>query len=312
MMVRLHITRQRLIIIISLCLGTVVTLWGLNWQMSSRQIRIALVMQSESSPNFVLGAQVAAKEFANVELTVLPRTHHQRLSQSSTIHQAVQEQYDMIVLDTLVENDVMDVVSKAEKQGIRVLTLNTIATTKGYREALLNTVAQSVNNSIETSSHCILLQEHDANISQIQEQEKLVEQLNKVNKQSVEVLYVDSDIDKSISQVTEFLNRLESSAVLIGLNEATTEIAGRVRNQMVSYPSLKAIGIGSNRSIVSMLERRYLQQIVVQDYYALGYITLKFAMQSHVKEYEHLALHQVVTPESVFLPEMENILFPVK
>ena len=129
----------------------------------------------------------------------------------------------------------------------------------------------------------------------------------------VDVVYCDSQYDKSYELTKELMKKYPDLKMIAGMNEYSSVGAARAVKAAKAENRIRVVGVDSSQEAVQLMEHGIFQGIVVQKAFKMGYVgvreTVKMLRGEDYKKNINSGC-QLVTPDNMYTSEIEKLLFP--
>lgn len=162
---------------------------------------------------------------------------------------------------------------------------------------------------------CIGVVAHVQGSSTATEREQgLREGLGSMENQIADVVFGDSDYEKSYEVTMDMLRRYPDINVIAGLNEYSAVGAARAVRDLGLSGKIRMIGFDSSLEEVEYLEDGTFDAIVMQKPLNMGYLCMEKTIQMLNKEKIPETIDSgsvLITKETMYTEENQKLLFPV-
>ncbi len=293
------------------------------------EIKISVIVKSVDSDfwqNFKNGVDSAATEY-NVKLTFEgPQNEEDYLSQNEMITKAAENGTNVIVLSAIDRTRNAPAVNAAVRKGVRV-----IAADSALDSSLVSLFVGTNNPKAgEAAGKALISQFSDGekiklgiigcgkkteNI--IQREEGLREYLSNLdNVETVSSATAESNVESAKKETLDMLKAHPEINALIGLNEWSTLGVGEAVKSLQLSGSIKTVGFDTNTVSVGMLETGEIGALIVQNPFAMGYLSVKQAaeMYNADKTADDIIYTDVTTvnKDNMYDSDIQKILFGFK
>ena len=287
---------------------------------------IAVIVKSVDSDFFYSmksGVEVAATEY-NVNFTFEgPENEEDYLTQNALIEKAVENKADVIVLSAIDYEKSASAIENAAKNGVRTITVDSgsasdavslfIGTDNG--QAGEKAAEAAVSGFSEMSEIRIgLVNYFESTDNGIRREEGFRRYLENVpNAQIVAAVNVESNIESATEGAASMLRENPQINVIVGFNEWMTLGVGYAIRELGLSESVRGVGFDSNTVSVGMIETGEMDALIVQNPFAMGYLSIKNAteltagIQPDSPELYTAVI--AVTQENMFDSDIQKIVF---
>lgn len=295
----------------------------------TEEIKVAVIVKSVDSDfwqNFKSGVDSAATEY-NVSVTFEgPENEEDYAAQNKMISRAAENGADVIVLSAIDRTRNAPTVNTAVRNGVQVITADSaldsslISLFIGTDNPAAGIEASKALEAQFPAGKKIKLgivgcTEKTENI--LKREEGLREYFAGLeNAEIVAAVSADSNIESAESKAAELLQKYPEINALIGLNEWTTLGVGAAVKKAGAAGKIKTVGFDTNTVSVGMLETGEMGALIVQNPFAMGYLSVKKAAElKNGEQPGEEAIYTAVTAvkkENMYDPDIQKILFSFK
>ena len=209
---------------------------------------------------------------------------------------------------------------KAKEQGIHIAFIDsytqeevqdlTVATDNLEAGQILGRFAKDIVGTDDQ----IAIVSHVKGVSTAVEREKGFRTgLGSLKDNIVDVVYCDSQYDKSYELTKELMKKYPDLKMIAGMNEYSSVGAARAVKAAKAENRIRVVGVDSSQEAVQLMEHGIFQGIVVQKAFKMGYVgvreTVKMLRGEDYKKNINSGC-QLVTPDNMYTSEIEKLLFP--
>ena len=129
----------------------------------------------------------------------------------------------------------------------------------------------------------------------------------------VEVVYCDSQYEKSRKLTNELMQKYPNLKMIAGMNEYSSVGAARAVKAAGAKDRIQVVGVDSSQEAVQLMENGVFKALVVQKAFKMGYMGVKETVRMlRGKDYEKDVNSgcELVTPDNMYNSEIEKLLFP--
>lgn len=295
----------------------------------TEEIKVAVIVKSVDSDfwqNFKSGVDSAATEY-NVNVTFEgPENEEDYAAQNKMISRAAENGADVIVLSAIDRTRNAPTVNAAVRNGVQVITADS-----ALDSSLISLFIGTDNPAAGISAAKALEAQFSAGekirLGIVGCTEKTENILNREsglreyfagleNAEIVAAVSADSNTESAESKATELLQKYPEINALAGLNEWTTLGVGAAIKKAGAAGKIKTVGFDTNTVSVGMLETGEMGALIVQNPFAMGYLSVKKAAELKNGELSgDKTLYTAVTTvkkENMYDPDIQKILFSFK
>lgn len=270
--------------------------------------------------SLIQGAEMAAKEY-NADIRVwAPEEENDVAGQNKLIERAIEEKPDAILISPSSFTESDQLLKKAKEQGIHIAFIDsytqeevqdlTVATDNLEAGQILGRFAKDLVGTDDQ----IAIVSHVKGVSTAVEREKGFRTgLGSLKDNIVDVVYCDSQYDKSYELTKELMKKYPDLKMIAGMNEYSSVGAARAVKAAKAENRIRVVGVDSSQEAVQLMEHGIFQGIVVQKAFKMGYVgvreTVKMLRGEDYKKNINSGC-QLVTPDNMYTSEIEKLLFP--
>ena len=268
----------------------------------------------------ILPMIMAAKEY-NADIRVwAPEEENDVDGQNKLIERATEEKPDAILISPSSFTESDQLLKKAKEQGIHIAFIDsytqeevqdlTVATDNLEAGQILGRFAKDLVGTDDQ----IAIVSHVKGVSTAVEREKGFRTgLGSLKDNIVDVVYCDSQYDKSYELTKELMKKYPDLKMIAGMNEYSSVGAARAVKAAKAENRIRVVGVDSSQEAVQLMEHGIFQGIVVQKAFKMGYVgvreTVKMLRGEDYKKNINSGC-QLVTPDNMYTSEIEKLLFP--
>lgn len=247
--------------------------------------------------------------------------------QEAMIDKAMAEQYDAIIISVNENPKVIDKLTKARERGMIVILIDSPldkSTIFSYIGSNNHAMGQNIGELMDQlipnrPYHYLTLTVKDAGIN-IQQRDESIKRALKLENRGTQFdsMLVGEDKDKSAETIYRYMSQHESIEVIVGLNETSTEIAGKANALLAKYDNrrLHVVGFDTNYDILQLLETQKIDSVAVQNPYAMGYLAVQ-AVRKAAEKNDDSTIYQdtsyrIVNRDTMFEPQLAHWVFPIE
>ena len=269
--------------------------------------------------SLILGAKMAAKEY-NAEIGILaPSEENDVERQNELLKEAIEKKPDAILFSpsSFTESDAL--LKEAKEDGIRIGFIDSY-TKEAIQDLTVATDNLEAGEKLGKFAATLLGPEdqiavvaHVKGVSTaVEREEGFRKGLGKLADNIVEVVYCDSQYEKS-RQLTVELMKYPNLKMIAGMNEYSSVGAARAVKAAGAKDRIQVVGVDSSQEAVQLMENGVFKGLVVQKAFKMGYMGVKeTVLMLRGKKYEKDVNSgcELVTPENMYSSEIEKLLFP--
>ena len=270
--------------------------------------------------SLILGAKMAAKEY-NAEIGILaPSEENDVERQNELLKEAIEKKPDAILFSpsSFTESDAL--LKEAKEDGIRIGFIDSY-TKEAIQDLTVATDNLEAGEKLGKFAATLLGPEdqiavvaHVKGVSTaVEREEGFRKGLGKLADNIVEVVYCDSQYEKSRQLTVELMKKYPNLKMIAGMNEYSSVGAARAVKAAGAKDRIQVVGVDSSQEAVQLMENGVFKGLVVQKAFKMGYMGVKkTVLMLRGKKYEKDVNSgcELVTPENMYSSEIEKLLFP--
>ena len=299
--------------------------WYRQRKLEERRISLVYIPKVEDSTNdfwkaLILGTKMAAKEYnADIEIKA-PAEENDIERQNELLKEAIAEEPDAILFSPSSFTESNDLLKEAKEKGIRISFIDS------YTEEEVQDLTVATDN-LEAGEQLgrfaatllgpddqIAIVAHVKGVSTaVEREEGFRKGLGDLAKNIVEVVYCDSQYEKSRQLTLELMEKYPDLKMVAGMNEYSSVGAARAVKAAGAKNRIQVVGVDSSQEAVQLMENGVFKGLVVQKAFKMGYIGVKeTALMLRGKSYDKDVNSgcELVTPDNMYSSEIEKLLFP--
>ena len=270
--------------------------------------------------SLILGAKMAAKEY-NAEIGILaPSEENDVERQNELLKEAIEKKPDAILFSpsSFTESDAL--LKEAKEDGIRIGFIDSY-TKEAIQDLTVATDNLEAGEKLGKFAATLLGPEdqiavvaHVKGVSTaVEREEGFRKGLGKLADNIVEVVYCDSQYEKSRQLTVELMKKYPNLKMIAGMNEYSSVGAARAVKAAGAKDRIQVVGVDSSQEAVQLMENGVFKGLVVQKAFKMGYMGVKeTVLMLRGKKYEKDVNSgcELVTPENMYSSEIEKLLYP--
>ena len=299
--------------------------WYRQKKLEVRRISLVYIPKVEDSTNdfwkaLILGTKMAAKEYnADIEIKA-PAEENDIDRQNELLREAISEEPDAILFSPSSFTESNDLLKEAKEKGIRISFIDS------YTEEKVQDLTVATDNleageklgkfaaTLLGPDDQIAIVAHVKGVSTaVEREEGFRKGLGDLAKNIVEVVYCDSQYEKSRKLTQELMEKYPNLKMVAGMNEYSSVGAARAVKAAGAKDRIQVVGVDSSQEAVQLMENGVFKGLVVQKAFKMGYIGVKETiLMLRGKSYEKDVNSgcELVTPDNMYDSEIEKLLFP--
>ena len=299
--------------------------WYRQKKIEERRMSLVYIPKVEDSTNdfwkaLILGTKMAAKEYnADIEIKA-PNEENDIERQNELLKEAISEEPDAILFSPSSFTESNDILKEAKEKGIRISFIDS------YTEEKVQDLTVATDNleageklgkfaaTLLGPDDQIAIVAHVKGVSTaVEREEGFRKGLGDLAKNIVEVVYCDSQYEKSRKLTQELMEKYPNLKMVAGMNEYSSVGAARAVKAAGAKDRIQVVGVDSSQEAVQLMENGVFKGLVVQKAFKMGYIGVKETiLMLRGKSYEKDVNSgcELVTPDNMYDSEIEKLLFP--
>ena len=299
--------------------------WYRQKKIEERRMSLVYIPKVEDSTNdfwkaLILGTKMAAKEYnADIEIKA-PTEENDIERQNELLKEAISEEPDAILFSPSSFTESNDLLKEAKEKGIRISFIDS------YTEEKVQDLTVATDNleageklgkfaaTLLDPDDQIAIVAHVKGVSTaVEREEGFRKGLGDLAKNIVEVVYCDSQYEKSRKLTQELMEKYPNLKMVAGMNEYSSVGAARAVKAAGAKDRIQVVGVDSSQEAVQIMENGVFKGLVVQKAFKMGYIGVKETiLMLRGKSYEKDVNSgcELVTPDNMYDSEIEKLLFP--
>lgn len=299
--------------------------WYRQKKIEERRLSLVYIPKVEDSTNdfwkaLILGTKMAAKEYnADIEIKA-PNEENDIERQNELLKEAISEEPDAILFSPSSFTESNDLLKEAKEKGIRISFIDS------YTEEKVQDLTVATDNleageklgkfaaTLLGPDDQIAIVAHVKGVSTaVEREEGFRKGLGDLAKNIVDVVYCDSQYEKSRQLTLELMEKYPNLKMVAGMNEYSSVGAARAVKAAGAKDRIQVVGVDSSQEAVQLMENGVFKGLVVQKAFKMGYIGVKETiLMLRGKSYEKDVNSgcELVTPDNMYDSEIEKLLFP--
>ena len=299
--------------------------WYRQKKIEERRMSLVYIPKVEDSTNdfwkaLILGTKMAAKEYnADIEIKA-PAEENDIERQNELLKEAISEEPDAILFSPSSFTESNDLLKEAKEKGIRISFIDSYTVEK-VQDLTVATDNLEAGEKLGKFAATLLgpddqiaIVAHVKGVSTaVEREEGFRKGLGDLAKNIVEVVYCDSQYEKSRKLTQELMEKYPNLKMVAGMNEYSSVGAARAVKAAGAKDRIQVVGVDSSQEAVQLMENGVFKGLVVQKAFKMGYIGVKETiLMLRGKSYEKDVNSgcELVTPDNMYDSEIEKLLFP--
>lgn len=299
--------------------------WYHRRKLEERRLSLVYIPKVEDSTNdfwkaLILGTKMAAKEYnADIEIKA-PNEENDIERQNELLKEAISEEPDAILFSPSSFTESNDLLKEAKEKGIRISFIDSYTEEK-VQDLTVATDNLEAGEKLGKFAATLLGPDDQIAIvayvkgvsTAVEREEGFRKGLGDLAKNIVEVVYCDSQYEKSRKLTQELMEKYPNLKMVAGMNEYSSVGAARAVKAAGAKDRIQVVGVDSSQEAVQLMENGVFKGLVVQKAFKMGYIGVKETiLMLRGKSYEKDVNSgcELVTPDNMYDSEIEKLLFP--
>ena len=298
--------------------------WYRQKKIEERRMSLVYIPKVEDSTNdfwkaLILGTKMAAKEYnADIEIKA-PAEENDIERQNELLKEAISEEPDAILFSPSSFTESNDLLKEAKEKGIRISFIDS------YTEEKVQDLTVATDNleageklgkfaaTLLGPDDQIAIVAHVKGVSTaVEREEGFRKGLGDLAQNIVEVVYCDSQYEKSRKLTQELMEKYPNLKMVAGMNEYSSVGAARAVKAAGAKDRIQVVGVDSSQEAVQLMENGVFKGLVVQKAFKMGYIGVQETiLMLRGKSYEKDINSgcELVTPDNMYDSEIDKLLF---
>lgn len=333
--IHLENDKKRIIaLVVALAVTVVIAVWLAVLSLKSpastdenHVLDVAVIIKSSDSSfwkEFIYGIDAAAQEFNINYYTDAPANEEDSAAQISMIEKAINDDVDVIILSAISAEEAATYVNRAQNMGIKVIiadsgvdtdNINLEVGTDNYKAGMQ--MGDAVRE-MDTDVINVGIVNFDASTDngQLREQgfRDAVSVDDRIN--IIDAINVSSNVTSAKQGTKDMLASHPEINVIVTMNEWTTLGVGYAIEDLECAGGVQVYGFDSNRFCIDMLETGYIDGLIVQNPFAMGYLCVENAYNLYqgktVNDKKIYTDTFLVTRDNLYDTETQKVIFSIK
>lgn len=319
--------KKWLSILLMVCLvgGVGSAVWYRQKKIEERKLSLVYIPKVVDKTNdfwkaLILGTRMAAQEYnASIEVKA-PTKENDVERQNELLKEVIEENPDAILISPSSFTESNDLLDEAKEKGIKISFIDS------YTEEPVQDLTVATDNleageklgkfaaTLLGPDDQIAIVAHVKGVSTaVEREEGFRKGLGELADNIVDVVYCDSQYEKSRQLTLELMEKYPNLKMVAGMNEYSSVGAARAVKSAGAKDRIQVVGIDSSQEAVQLMENGVFKGLVVQKAFKMGYMGVKeTVLMLRGKSYEKDVNSgcELVTPENMYNSEIEKLLFP--
>lgn len=312
-------------LVVCLIAGTGGALWYRQHKIEERRLSLIYIPKVVDGTNdfwkaLILGAKMAAKEY-NADIDILaPSEENDVEGQNELLKEAIDRKPDAILFSPSSFTESNGLLKEAKEDGIRISFIDS------YTEEDIQDLTVATDNleageklgkfaaTLLGPDDQIAIVAHVKGVSTaVEREEGFRKGLGDLADNIVDVVYCDSQYEKSRKLTLELMEKYPNLKMIAGMNEYSSVGAARAVKAAGAKERIQVVGVDSSQEAVQLMENGVFKGLVVQKAFKMGYMGVKETVRMlRGKSYDKDVNSgcELVTPDNMYSSEIEKLLFP--
>lgn len=299
--------------------------WYREKKLEERELSLIYIPKVVDKTNdfwksLILGSKMAAQEYnADIEIKA-PSEENDVERQNELLKEAIEEKPDAILFSPSSFTESDELLKEAKEKGIKISFIDS------YTEEEVQDLTVATDNleageklgefaaSLLGPDDQIAIVAHVKGVSTaVEREEGFRKGLGDLADNIVDVVYCDSQYEKSRKLTLELMEKYPNLKMVAGMNEYSSVGAARAVKAAGAKDQIQVVGIDSSQEAVQLMENGVFKGLVVQKAFKMGYMGVKeTVLMLRGKSYDKNVNSgcELVTPENMYNSEIEKLLFP--
>ena len=314
-----------IILILCLVVGASGAVWYQKKMIAERKLSLVYIPKVVDKTNdfwksVILGSKMAAQEYNASIVVKAPSEENDVEKQNELLKEAIEEEPDAILFSPSSFSESTELLEEAKKKGIKISFIDsytnepvqnlTVATDNLEAGEKLGKFAATLLGPDDQ----IAIVAHVKGVSTAVEREEGFRRgLGDLADNIVEVVYCDSQYEKSRELTMELMKKYPNLKMIAGMNEYSSVGAARAVKAAGAKDRIQVVGVDSSQEAVQLMENGVFKGLVVQKAFKMGYMGVKETVRMlREKDYDKDVNSgcELVTPDNMYNSEIEKLLFP--
>lgn len=319
--------KRWIVVLIAACLAGVLAIGAYWWKQESdsSQWSMIYIPKTQDGTNdfwtsLISGVDMAAKEYG-VALEIMAPDREQDVErQNELLAQAIKENPDAILISPSSFTASNELLKEAKSKGICITFVDSY-TEENIQDLTVATdnlevgrkLGEFVKEYMQEGTK-IAVVSHVKGVSTAVERERgFQEGLGKFADNIVDVVYCNSQYDKSYELTMELMAKYPDLQIIAGMNEYSSVGAARAVKDCGAEERIKVVGVDSSQEAIQLMEQEVFRGLVVQKAFKMGYVGVRETVRLLNGEKVEKNIDsgsELVTLDNLYTSENEKLLFP--
>lgn len=287
---------------------------------------VAVILKSSQSnfwKEFMKGIQAGSTEYNIIYSVQAPDDEEDIETQNALLQQAIDKGVDTIIFSAISSEDSNALLQQAKEEGIHIIMADS-GVSADVEDAWIGSdnyaagvqLAEAVS-SMKVDSIKVGIVNFDRKSGNGQQREQGFRNQVQLDEriEIVDAINTESNAIAAKKATIEMLQRHPEINVVVTMNEWTTLGVGYAIEELNCAGGVQAYGFDSNVLCIDMLEEGYLDGLIVQSPYTMGYLSIETAYQLGKRksgiEKEVYTDTTLVTRENMYEESIQKSIFPL-
>ena len=300
-------------------------IWYRQKRIDERRLSLVYIPKVVDKTNdfwkaLILGTRMAAQEYnATIEIKA-PTEENDVERQNELLKEAIEEGPDAILISPSSFTESNKILDEAKEKGIRISFIDS------YTEEPVQDLTVATDNleageklgkfaaSLLGPDDQIAIVAHVKGVSTaVEREEGFRKGLGDLADNIVEVVYCDSQYEKSRKLTNELMQKYPNLKMIAGMNEYSAVGVGRAVSDAGVKDRIDVVGVDCSQEAINLMEMGVYKGIIVQKAFRMGYIGVEetiHMLNGDAVEKNIDSGCELVTPENMYDSDIERLIFP--
>jgi ribose transport system substrate-binding protein len=291
------------------------------------EIEMAVIIKSTTSAfwqEFMNGIQAGTVEYDVDYYCDAPDSEENIQSQLDLMRKAIDSKVDVMVVSAISADEAVPLIEEAKNNGIYVIIVDSGVNTEDI-DVQISTdnvdsgrqLAEQVEGIDEDMKYVGIINFNASGANGQEREMGFRENLEDADDVDiVDCVNVASNVSESKEATLKMLEEHPEINTIVTLNEWTTLGVGYAVEEVEGGEDIHVYGFDSNTLCLDMLEKGYIDGLIVQNPYAMGYLAIENAYNlcknRKVSEQVIYTSTELVTRENMYDDEIQKMIFSVQ
>jgi ribose transport system substrate-binding protein len=293
----------------------------------NRKVEMAVIVKSTTSTfwqEFMNGLKAGTVEYSVDYYCEGPDNEENIQGQLDLIQKAIDNEVDVIVVSATSAEEAVPLIEEAKKCGIYVIIADSGVNTNNIDAKISSDnmtaggqLAEQVINIDEDMKYVGIINFDESAENAHQREQGFRDAVERRDDVSiVDSVNVASNVGEAKAATVKMLAEHPEINVIVTMNEWTTLGVGYAVQEMTDGKDIYVYGFDSNTLCLDMLEKGYIDGLLVQNPYAMGYLAMETGYRlckgKKISEKVIYTSTELVTRDNMYDQDIQKIIFPIK